>query len=166
MRGTWWRHAPPGADPWLRPQPPADNRWQRGTVVAALYLADTPQTAWAEWYRHLAERAIPPLQALPRDLWRWDVELERVADLRNTDALAEFGLSHPRPGRPEWPAFQRVGEALHAAGWPALIARSAARPNGLVLCVFRAVTRPAGIAPSAPPERVDEPPVPPRGMTT
>jgi RES domain-containing protein len=166
IRGNWWRHAPLGADPWHRPSVPASNRWQRGEIVAALYLADTPETAWAEWYRHLAERAVPPMQTLPRALWRWAVELERVADLRTPAALEVLGLSAPRPGRADWPPFQRAGEALHAAGWPALVAPSAARPDGFVLCVFRPLTRPAGIEPCPPPERVDEPPAPPRGMRT
>jgi RES domain-containing protein len=166
IRGDWWRHARLGGDPWHRPAVPASNRWQRGDVVAALYLADSPETAWAEWYRHLAERAVPPMQTLPRALWRWTVDLERVADLRTPEALATVGLPVPRPGRADWPAFQRAGEGLHAAGWPALVAPSAARPDGLVLCVFRAVARPAGVEPCPPPERVDEPPAPPRGMRT
>jgi RES domain-containing protein len=167
IRGSWWRHVPLGGDPWHRPAVAASNRWQRGDVVAALYLADSAQTAWAEWYRHLAERAIPPMQTLPRELWRWHVDLERVADLRSPEALAARGLSPPRPTRADWPRFQRVGEALHGAGWPALVAASAARPSGFVLCLFRpGPAHPAGIEPVPPPERVDEPPAPPRGMTT
>jgi RES domain-containing protein len=106
------------------------------------------------------------MQTLPRALWRWAVGLERVADLRTPETLATVGLSVPRPGRADWPAFQRAGEALYEAGWPALVAPSAARPAGLVLCVFRAVARPAGVEPCTPPERVDEPPAPPRGMRT
>ena len=93
IRGTWWRHAPLGGDPWHRPAVPASNRWQRGRVAAALYLADSPETAWAEWYRHLAESAIPPMQTLPRELWRWQVDLERVADLRSPEALAAHQLT-------------------------------------------------------------------------
>jgi RES domain-containing protein len=146
---------------------PASSRWQRGHVVGAVYLADSPQTAWAEWYRHLAERAIPPMQTLPRELWRWHVHLERVANMRTAEALAACELPMPRPSHADWRPFQRVGEALHRAGWPALVAPSAARPSGLVLCVFRPGThRPAGIEPIPPGERVDEPPAPPRGMTT
>jgi RES domain-containing protein len=167
IRGSWWRHVPLGGDPWHRPVVAASNRWQRGQVVGALYLADSAQTAWAEWYRHLAERAIPPMQTLPRELWRWHVDLERVADLRAPEALAARGLSAPRPTRVGWTPFQRVGEALHEAGWPALVTASAARPSGFVLCVFRRGTaQPAGIEPVPPPARVDEPPAPPRGMTT
>jgi RES domain-containing protein len=166
IRGNWWRHTPAGADPWQRPTVAASNRWQRGDVVPAIYLADSPQTAWAEWYRHLAERALPPMQALPRELWRWAVESDRVADLRPAGVLMAHGLGAPRPGREDWPRFQRAGEALHHAGWAALIAASAARPEGQVLCVFRAAERPAGLEPCPPPERVEAPPAPPRGMTT
>ena len=61
---------------------PADNRWQRGEVVDALYFADSEETVWAEWYRFLAEAGLPPRQALPRDLWRWRIELPEVADLQ------------------------------------------------------------------------------------
>ena len=120
----------------------------------------------AEWYRWLAETGVPPLRALPRDLWRWSIDLPCVADLRYPTALEAVGLSTPRPASAEWPAFQAVGEALHCDGWSALVAPSAARPIGLVLCVFRAGERPAGLVALVPPVRVDVPPAPPRGLTT
>ena len=166
IRGSWWRQTPAGTDPWFLPAVPADNRWQRGDIVAAMYLADSRDTAWAEWYRVLAERRQPPLVALPREMWRWNVDLTRVADLCSGAALAALGLGSPSPTSDEWPGFQRVGEALHHAGWTALVAPSAARPSGRVLCVFRAIPRPPGVRPCPPPERIDVPPAPPRGMTT
>lgn len=75
VRGRWVRHAPAGGDPLYRPVPPGDGRWQRGSVVEGLYLADGPDTAWAEWYRALAELAVPPMRQMPRDLWAYAVEL-------------------------------------------------------------------------------------------
>jgi hypothetical protein len=48
---VWWRHVPTGADVYFEPPDPADNRWQRGTIVEALYFADSEATVWAEWYR-------------------------------------------------------------------------------------------------------------------
>ncbi|MHB2024808.1 MAG: hypothetical protein ACYCO3_16065 [Mycobacteriales bacterium] len=36
-----------------------------------MYFAEDEACVWAEWYRHLAEAAVPPASALPRDLWRW-----------------------------------------------------------------------------------------------
>jgi len=57
--GAWLRHIPHSADPRSRPNPHGDNRWQRGAIVDALYLAGDELTLWAEWYRHLAERGLP-----------------------------------------------------------------------------------------------------------
>ena len=166
VTGRWVRHACPGSEPLPRRAPPPDNRWQRGDVVDALYLADEEATAWAEWYRHLAERGLPPGARMPRDLWPWDVDA-KVADLSAADRLARVGLRPPRPGRRTWPEYQDVGEQLAADGWAGLVAPSAARPSNLILCLFRVAD---GDVPSArpvpPPTRVDQPPAPPTGMNT
>jgi hypothetical protein len=89
--------------------PPGDNRWQRGNVVDALYLADGEDTLWAEWYRHLAERGVPPMHALPRDVWRYRVPRLEVADLSTAERLGRVDLIPPTPGRKSWPPFQEVG---------------------------------------------------------
>jgi hypothetical protein len=166
VAGRWIKHAYPGAPPLAPRVPPPDTRWQRGDVVDALYLAADEQTAWAEWYRHLAERGLPPNQQVPRDLWSWDVDVV-VADLSGASQLARVQLLTPRPGRRTWPAYQQIGERLASDGWAGLLAPSAARPEHLVLCLFRTA---AGTVPAArplpPPRRVDEPPAPPTGMTT
>jgi RES domain-containing protein len=167
VTGTWWRHLPFTGDPWYRPQHPADGRWQRGEVVEALYLADSPDTVWAEWYRLLAELGLRPNLQLPRDLWRWTVDLDDVADLRTAERLDRVGLGTLSPGRRDWPRCQVVGEALAAEHYFGLVAPSAARPEkGRVLCVFRADDRIQGLEPIPPPETVEEPPIPPRGMRT
>lgn len=166
VRGTWVKHAPPGLPPLPTRTDPPDNRWQRGSVVDAIYLADDEATAWAEWYRHLAENGIPPGQALPRDLWRWRVDVE-VADLSTEARLARVGLPLPTPGSHSWPPFQEVGEQLWREGWRRLIAPSAARPAGATLCLFwEGEDEIDGAQPQPPPERIDEPPIPPTGMTT
>jgi len=136
VRGRWVKHTPPGSQPLPERDPPPDNRWQRGTVVDALYLADSDETVWAEWYRHLAERAIPPLAQMPRELWTWQIGLE-VADLSTDEKLAAVGLEPPTPGRRRWHVYQLVGEQLSAEGWRGLLAPSAARPAGKILCLFR-----------------------------
>jgi RES domain-containing protein len=166
MSGTWWRHVPAGADPRHEPADPANSRWQRGSVVGALYLADSEETAWAEWYRYLAEAGASPRVALPRDLWRWEISLSRVADLTTEDRLARVRLSRPRPTRLDWPAFQDVGERLHRDGWAALVSVSAARPAGLALCLFSGTCTPADARPLPPPTRVDDPPLVPPGLRT
>jgi len=166
VTGFWLRHQPAGGLPLARRDPPPDNRWQRGDVVDALYLADAEATVWAEWYRHLAEHGLPPAAAMPRDVWRWTVDVE-VADLSGAAPLAAARLPLPHPGRRSWPAFQAVGEALAADGWAGLLAPSAARPEGRTLCLFRAPDGAVrGARPVPPPRRVDAPPPPPTGMVT
>jgi RES domain-containing protein len=165
VRGRWVKHTYPGSPPLPERDPPPDNRWQRGDVLDALYLADADATAWAEWYRHLAERMIPPLAQMPRDLWTWQVDVE-VADLSTPDRLAAVALSPPTPARHDWHAYQRVGEQLASEGWLGLLAPSAARPDGRVLCLFRDHLGVQGATPLPPPRRIPEPPPPPAGLRT
>jgi RES domain-containing protein len=165
VQGRWIKHTYPGSPPLPERDPPPDNRWQRGDVVDALYLADTEQTAWAEWYRHLAERMIPPLAQMPRELWTWQVHVE-VADLSTPEQLAAVELDPPTPGRHNWSAYQYVGEQLAKEHWAGLLAPSAARPDGKVLCLFRDEHGIDGAKPIPPPRRIDEPPPPPPGLRT
>ena len=75
--------------------------------------ADSRDTAWAEWRRQIEELALRPEDEPPRDLWRFQVAVDAIADLRSEDQLARVGLALPTPRRREWPAFQAVGERLH-----------------------------------------------------
>lgn len=121
---------------------------------------------WAEWYRHLAERGIPPMQQLPRDVWRHQVRTLAVADLRDAKRLGRVGLTLPTPGRKAWPPYQDIGELLWKEGWRGLLAPSAARPNGLALCLFVEDPTVLPAQPVPPPRVVTEPPTPPTGMRT
>lgn len=164
VRGVWFRHVPAGAEPLFRPDRPDDSRWQRGEVVEGFYLADSEDTAWAEWYRALAERGVPPMSQLPRELWRFNIDVVRVGDLSTAERLERVGLPPPVPDRRQWPSFQTVGETLFADGWAGVLYPSAARPESLALCLFRAADRLVGVDPLPPPTRHEEPPVPPRGL--
>ena len=143
------------------------NRWQRGSICDALYLADADQTVWAEWYRFLAEWGLPPANQLPRELWWYQVELG-LADLSDAEKLAAVGLSQPRPSRRDWPPFQYVGEKLYSEGWRGIAYPSAARPRALALCIFIPFGSEAidGVEPLPPPTLIREVPPPPSGMTT
>lgn len=131
-----------------------------------MYLADSASAAWAEWYRHLADASIPPNFALPRDLWRYEVQLLEVADLSSRDRLARVGLTLPRPGRESWASCQEVGEQLHEEGWRGLLAPSAARPDSRVLVVFLPEASIPGELVATGYARIAEPPAPPTGMLT
>jgi RES domain-containing protein len=135
--------------------------------VRAIYVADSEETAWAEWYRALAERAVPPDLGFPRDLWRVRVTLGRIADLSAADRLARVGLPLPRPSLADWGAYQAVGEHLFAGGFDAVLAPSAARPgSGRSLAVFRPADRIVGMRPIGRPRRIAAPPALPRGLRT
>lgn len=163
--GEWIRHAPHASGLLARADEPTDGRWQHGAVVRALYLADEPATAVAEWYRWLSERGLPPAYATPHDHHVWRLELQ-LANLDSHERLAAVGLPAPRPSRHTWPAFQAVGDALYELGWPGLVAPSAARPRSLIGCVFdRGDWPPAGCEPLRA-VAVPEAPAPPTGMTT
>ena len=73
VRGRWVRHGRAQGPVWPVRDPPPDGRWQRGAIIDALYLADSEEAAWAEWYRHLAELGVPRDEQMPRRLWQWDV---------------------------------------------------------------------------------------------
>lgn len=158
------RHVPHGAPLLGRAVPPADGRWQLGSVVGGLYLADDRDTATAEWYRVLAEQGFSPEDHVPYDHHRWRVDLT-VADLSTADRLSRIGLAPPTPHRQTWGAFQRIGLELRAAGWAGLVAPSAARPQASILCVFTDDWPPAGCEPVDSTSVITIPP-PPKGMTT
>lgn len=112
VAGSWWRQTPHGSDPLWLASPPSSGRWQRGETVAAIYLADDEDTAWAEWYRALAEIATP-------------------------EKLARLELPALRPSRRTWAPFQEAGEQLHSDGYGGILYPSAARPDHKALCLFR-----------------------------
>lgn len=157
--GIWYRHLPHRGSVWWRSEPPPDGRWQRGSKVAGFYLADSRETAWAEWYRQIEELALRHTDQLPRDLWRFEVTVDRIADLRSEAQLARVGLALPLPRRRGWPAFQAVGEQLHAEGWKGVRAPSAARPGSSeILCLFRERQKVDGVKPLPPPAIQRNPP--------
>ncbi len=111
---------------------------------------------------------MPPQTRLPRDLWRFDVDLDGVADLTADGVLAAHGVAGSMsPSRRQWPETQPIGEAYWQSGSRAVVAPSAAHAGGRVLAVFR--TRKgaiAGLKPMRPARRFTELPALPTGLRT
>jgi RES domain-containing protein len=166
VAGSWWRQTPHGSDPLWLASPPSSGSWQHGEAVAAIYLADDEETAWAEWYRALAEIAMPPTHGMPRDLWRWTIAVGEIADLSTPQKLAQLDLPAPRPGRRTRAPFQAAGERLHDDGYHGILYPGAARPDHKALCLFREDLLILGAEPQRPPVTHRDPPAPPTGMRT
>ena len=111
--------------------PAPDGRWQRGEQLAGLYLAQDPDTVWAEWYRALAELGEPPDLRLPRDLWRFSLNLQRVADLSRRAALGALGLPDLKPDAVAVagvPGRRRAARGRRFRRRPVPLERTARRP--------------------------------------
>jgi RES domain-containing protein len=161
VAGIWVRHDRPDRDP-IQPRS-YGARWQTHATRAA-YLADNEDTAWAEWYRGLAEGSQSPQAGLPRNLHRIAVDLDRVADLTSEKARQALGLPPMRPSQSQWPAYRAFGEQLSAEGAQGVLYSSAARTRSRCLCVFAAGL--SGLSVEGQPLRVLAPPPPPRGLRT
>ena len=166
VKGTWWRICRAGDDPFAWTADPADGRWQRGGVVRGFYLADSEETAWAEWYRHSSELGVPPATRMPRDTWKIAVNVTDVADLTASGVLASNGIAELRPTRRQWPATQPVGEACYRDGCRGLLAPSAARVDGRVLTIFRPLPPMPGLRAVPPPRHHPDLPRLPKGLRT
>jgi RES domain-containing protein len=166
VQGTWYRITRAGGDPFFWTDEPADGRWQRGSVVRAIYLGDDEATVWAEWFRHTAEAGVPPGRRLPREIWRVEVDLSNVADLTAPGVLAAHGIDRLDPTRRQWRETQPTGLAYFRDGASAVLAPSAAREGGRVLAVFRRGRTVAGVDAIPPPQRHDRLPYVPRGLRT
>lgn len=103
---------------------------------------------------------------MPRDLWRWRVDANQIADLTDADRLVTVGLTTPRPTQREWLAFQKLGEQLWRDGYRGVLAPSAARPEKRILCLFREVDDVPDATPVRPALKYRRPPAPPTGMAT
>lgn len=170
VSGAWWRITRADSDPLVWTTEAADGRWQRGSVVRALYLGDSEATVWAEWYRHTSEAGIPPQQRLPRAIWRIEVNVDDIADLTATGVLAGEGITRLDPTRRQWPKTQPIGESYWREGARGVLAPAAAREGGRVLAIFRPNDGPTtsidGVRAVPPPKRYRDLPALPPGLRT
>jgi hypothetical protein len=110
---------------------------------------------------------VPPQTRLPRDLWRFEVDLGNVADLTVEGVLEAHRIRALAPTRRQWPKTQPIGEHYFREGFPAILVPSAAHEGGRVLVVFRTEPGPIyGLKPIKPPKTFKELPALPTGLRT
>lgn len=135
-------------------------------VVRGFYLADSEDTAWAEWYRHTSEAGVPPATRMPRDTWKIAVDLTDIGDLSDVATLALHGITELHPSRIQWPVTQPVGEAYYHDGYRGILTPSAAHVGGQVLTIFRPLPAMPGLTAKPPPNAYTELPALPIGLRT
>lgn len=100
-----------------------------------LYLCTTRACCAAELRRYGERQVIGLAGLLPRTLYQFEVNLDRVLDLSSSTTLGGLGVAPDQITGTDWTLPQEIGEAAHATGWQALIAPSATGVD-LVLAVY------------------------------
>jgi RES domain-containing protein len=110
-------------------------RWNPPESFPVLYMGLDVPTVIAEFYRLVARQDRQPDDLLPRRLYRYEVHLSSVLDLRQGSARNALGLSDADLSSNDLRACQAAGEAAHYLGLEGILAPSAVGP-GHVLAVF------------------------------
>ncbi len=136
FRGTAYRQQGAGYDP--RSGAGArrhGGRFNPPRSFPVLYLALSLETTAAE-LRHVAARTGLALEeALPREVFAFDLELTEVLDLRDDNALAELDVTRDELLSADQLRSREIGEAALHLGFQAIVAPSATG-TGEVLAVL------------------------------
>ena len=111
------------------------GRWNPRESFSVLYLGLDERTIVDEFHRLVRRQARSIADFLPRTLFRYDLALEDVLDLRTLAALDAVGLGLDHVRSDDLSACQHVGEAAHHGGREGILAPSAAG-GGEVLALF------------------------------
>lgn len=133
------------------------GRWNPSESFATLYLATESEVATAEFHRMAQRAKREPWDFLPRRLFRYELRLEGLVDLRTEDARAGLGLSDADLYGDDLGACQAIGEAAQYLGREGIVAPSAARA-GTVIAVFLDSLEPSSSVEAVDYETWDTPP--------
>lgn len=135
--GECYRHQGPGHPP-LNTEGARihGGRWNPKESFPVLYLAQTENTAAAEFFRLAEKHGMKPSALLPRRLFRYSVELNAVLHLTHPSALEAVDLTLADISDDDATKCQSVGDAAHYAGFEAVIAPSASGIGDIVAVFF------------------------------
>jgi RES domain-containing protein len=111
------------------------GRWNPPDSFATLYLALERPTTISEFYRLAARQGRTPEDFLPRRMYRYEVALSAVLDLRDPTARASVELGEAELRSNDAAKCRQIGEAAHYLGLEGILAPSATG-EGTVLAVF------------------------------
>jgi RES domain-containing protein len=111
------------------------GRWNPPQSFSTLYLALERETTIAELHRLAFRQGRVPDDFLPRRMYRYEVALAAVLDLRDPGARVELKLSDAELRSVDAARCRLIGEAANQLGFEGILAPSATG-SGTVLAVF------------------------------
>jgi RES domain-containing protein len=111
------------------------GRWNPPESFSTLYLALARDTTIAEFNRLAARQGRSPEDFLPRRMYRYEVVLSAVVDLRDPSSRARLDLDEAALRSNDAAHCRKVGATVHRLGLEGILAPSATG-QGVVLVVF------------------------------
>lgn len=136
FEGRGWRHLAPSFDPLsgegarLR-----GGRFNPPGSFPVLYICRSRPCAVSELERLGTLQGIGVEGLFPRDLYAYDISLERVLDATNPAVRRGIGIDLDLLVAPEWTICQEIGTVFHALGAQGILSPSATGV-GEVLALF------------------------------
>jgi RES domain-containing protein len=103
---------------------------------ATLYLASTLATAGAELFRLGKLQFVGAEGLLPRDIYRYSLDLQDVIDLTDAENQKLLSVDRAELTDDHRDLTQSLGGSSFSLGTQAIVSYSAADKNGLVIAVF------------------------------
>lgn len=136
FRGLAYRQQSPGYDPRSGAGArQAGGRFNPPQSFPVLYLGTSMRTLVAELAKAASRIGLDLDDVLPREVFRYEIELDAVLDLRDPETLAVLGVSLEDLLAEDRTTSIAIGEEALAAGWQAIWCPSAAR-DGDVLAIL------------------------------
>lgn len=136
FRGSAYRQQAPGYDPRSGAGArQAGGRFNPPQSFPVLYLGTSMRTLSAELSRAADRIGLTIDDVLPREVFRYEVELDKVLDLRDPDVLALLDVSIDKVLAEDRTTSVAIGEEALAAGWQGIWCPSAAG-DGDVLAIL------------------------------
>jgi RES domain-containing protein len=111
------------------------GRWNPPESYSTLYLALDRETTVREFYRLAKRQERDPEDFLPRRLYRYEIALTSLLDLRDPVTRTALQLSDSELGSNDATKCQQIGESANHLGLEGILAPSATG-EGAVLAVF------------------------------
>jgi RES domain-containing protein len=147
-RGYAFRHMAPHFDPRSgEGAKKQGGRFNPPGSFATLYLAQALATAAAELFRLGKLYFVGAEGLLPRDVYRYSLDLQDVIDLTNPGNEESLGVNRTELTGDNRDVTQLLGSSAFSLGAQAIICYSAADRNGLVIALFRENLRGSDLRP-------------------